>query len=893
MAETTSECGGIPEADLGSLLDAAAEALVLTEADGRIVGWNAAAEALFGWTREEAVGVDIWDLILPERLRADVRAEMSRLTAGGIARLIPHRRERSALHRSGRQLPIELGLSVVDAEDGIQVVASAQDISERTETGALTWRRDMIVRSLGEAILSIALDGTIEGCNPAAEQLYGYAATELVGASADMLQPAQTTAAAPDWDALSKGGGVSVDSNMRRKDDTVIDVAVTFSPLRDEQGEVMGVVSVARDVSASKRDAQRLAAAESRFAGAFEAASTGMALTSPDGRFLAVNRALCEFLGRDAETLLASGVQAVTHPDDLAADIEQGRRALAGEIDSFQQPKRYILPSGRIVWGLLTISISRDAQGVPQHYVSQVEDITDRKTAEGELLRYAAQLQALSEQDPLTGLANQHAFEASLDEELRVLNAGGVRCSVLLAKIDGDDGALIAAAESMERASRDTDLSAHLGNGELAVLFPNVDTRTAAEIGERIVDALGHRLLRTSQGTARSGETTRELLHRVRQALPPPEELSPATARPPAPQGITRLLTLAHDQLGMPITFLTRLEGEDYVFVRFAGDHESFGVSEGDAMSLAGSYCQRMLDGRIASTVPDLADHPQTRNLELTTQLGLRAYAGVPVCLRSGAIYGTLCGVDTRPHPELGERQAQLLGFLGELAAELIEDEIDQPKARRAEAAAAGVRTLLGALEARDVYTSAHSKQVVDLASAVALRLGADPEATRAVEQVALLHDIGKVGIPDAILQKQGPLDAREWELMRQHPIVGERIIASTPGLSELAPAVRAEHEHWDGGGYPDGLAGEHIPLASRITLACDALNAMTTDRPYRLAMSLESAQQELRACAGTQFDPDVVQALLAVIATTPQTPATQRSASHQTANQQRSPTAT
>jgi PAS domain S-box-containing protein len=671
-----------------------------------------------------------------------------------------------------------------------------------------------------------------------------------------------------------------MDSNLRRKDGTVIDVAVTFSPLRDEQGEVVGVVSVARDVSASKRDAQRLAAAESRFAGAFEAASTGMALTTPDGRFLAVNRALCEFLQRDAETLLASSVQTVTHPDDLSADIEQGRRALAGEIDSFQQPKRYILPSGGIVWGLLTISVSRDAQGVPQHYVSQVEDITDRKTSEGELRRYAAQLQALSEQDPLTGLANQHAFEIALDEELRVLAAGGGQCSVLLAQIDGDDAALTAAAESLRRVSRESDVSAHLGHGELAVLLSNVDTRTASEIGDRIVESLGPRAVRTAQVGPRPAETTRELLQRVRRTLPRPEVASPEASRPPAPHGVTRLLTLARGQLGMPIAFLTRLDGDAYEFVRFAGDHESFGLSEGDVMPLAGSLCQRMLDGRIPSMVADLADHPQTRDLEVAGKLGLRAYAGVPIRLGRGEIYGTLCVVDTRPHPELGARQTELLGFLSELAAELIEDERDQPKARRAEAAAAGVRTLLGALEARDFYTSAHSRQVVDLASAVARRLGLDLDATRAVEQVALLHDIGKVGIPDAILQKQGPLDDQEWTLMRQHPIVGEHIIASTPGLSELAPAIRAEHERWDGGGYPDGLAGEQIPLASRITLACDALNAMTTDRPYRSAMTLQRAQQELRDCAGTQFDPDIVQALLAEIATRPPTD----SAPHRTA---------
>jgi len=321
-------------------------------------------------------------------------------------------------------------------------------------------------------------------------------------------------------------------------------------------------------------------------------------------------------------------------------------------------------------------------------------------------------------------------------------------------------------------------------------------------------------------------------------------------------------------QLDAPLSFLTRVIDNEYVFVGFAGPSASFGVAEGDTMLLADSYCQRLLDGRIDALVPDLCADPQTRDLDLTRKLGLRAYAGAPIRLRSGELYGTLCVVDTRTHPEFNERHAELLGFLGELTAELIEAETNSPESRLVEAADAGVRTLLAALQARDFYTSSHSKQVVEPASAVARRLGVGPAATRDVEQVALLHDIGKVGIPDALLQKQGPLDDQEWQLMRQHPIVGEHIIAGTPGLARLAPAMRAEHEHWDGGGYPDGLAGEQIPLASRITLACDAFNAMTSDRPYRSAMTLARATDELRSCAGTQFDPQIIDALLAELAT-------------------------
>ena len=126
-----------------------------------------------------------------------------------------------------------------------------------------------------------------------------------------------------------------------------------------------------------------------------------------------------------------------------------------------------------------------------------------------------------------------------------------------------------------------------------------------------------------------------------------------------------------------------------------------------------------------------------------------------------------------------------------------------------------------------------------------------DEDEIKDVRTAALLHDIGKVGIPDEILHKNGPLDAREWEIMRQHPVIGERIMRAIPGMGSIARVVRHEHERWDGGGYPDGLAGEAIPLAARIILACDAYHAMVSDRPYRKAMSHHDAMAELTSNAG------------------------------------------
>ncbi len=192
--------------------------------------------------------------------------------------------------------------------------------------------------------------------------------------------------------------------------------------------------------------------------------------------------------------------------------------------------------------------------------------------------------------------------------------------------------------------------------------------------------------------------------------------------------------------------------------------------------------------------------------------------------------------------------------------------QLEQERGRATETVRAVVRALAATLQARDGYTGEHADAVHDLSVAVGRLLGLDGGAMAELAAVALLHDVGKIGIPDEVLHKEGALDEAEWRLMREHPVIGERILSSVPGLEAVARAVRHEHERWDGDGYPDGLSGAAIPLSSRIVLACDAWHALVSDRPYRRALDREEAIGELRRCAGTQFDPDVVAALLEVV---------------------------
>jgi diguanylate cyclase (GGDEF)-like protein/PAS domain S-box-containing protein len=186
---------------------------------------------------------------------------------------------------------------------------------------------------------------------------------------------------------------------------------------------------------------------------------------------------------------------------------------------------------------------------------------------------------------------------------------------------------------------------------------------------------------------------------------------------------------------------------------------------------------------------------------------------------------------------------------------------------RRASPGRQATDALLSALAERNRDLGLHLHDVTDLCE-MAVEMLDLPEETRApLLQAAALHDVGKVGIPDAILEKPAALDEAEWEFMRKHTIIGERILSSAPALAQAAKLVRSTHERWDGGGYPDGLKGPEIPLGARIIAVCDAYYAMTTDRPYRTAMSPELAIAELKRCSGSQFDPKIVEAFLAGLA--------------------------
>jgi diguanylate cyclase (GGDEF)-like protein len=526
---------------------------------------------------------------------------------------------------------------------------------------------------------------------------------------------------------------------------------------------------------------------------------------------------------------------------------------------------------------------------------------------------------AAARTDSLTGLLNHGALHVRLREEIRRARREGEPLTCLIADLDnfkpindrhghliGDD-ILRRVATELQAEFRPYDALARYGGDEFVVLLPRVEDAAAERAGERVHAAIGAAAaafgdlsltLTVSVGAAgwREPLTAAELLDRADRALLLAKRLgrggvvlssgeterqlseleagghsSPLLAglwdivsRSELPAGLLRALPallqreleLEEASLYEPHPGAGGLTLMPVAVARRPGEEGAFPELD---LAAGATFERRLASGPIAresfAALLEALDAPAGE---------APAEAGPP-----GSCAAIGLGTGDRLHGVLFMRHAaprfpQAALRLGHMVA-------GQATLALLGQSGGGSRTavaaLAAAIDARDNYTASHSEEVVGLACDVARRLGLPPAEVERVCDGAMLHDVGKVAIPNEILYKPGPLSPDEWDVMRTHPLIGERILLRTPELARIAPLVRHEHERWDGRGYPDGLCGEAIPIGSRIILACDAYSAMITARPYREPMSHEEALRELERGAGAQFDPRVVEALLRVLA--------------------------
>ena len=528
----------------------------------------------------------------------------------------------------------------------------------------------------------------------------------------------------------------------------------------------------------------------------------------------------------------------------------------------------------------------------------------------------AAQQAALL--DSLTGLANHGAFQDRLREELNRAERDGNGLALVLMDLNDfklvndtfghvvGDALLRAVADALRMSVRTYDQVARYGGDEFAILLPSTDADTARRVLDRALNAIAaidlpvpitvsasaglaqwhppqdaSALVEEADGAMFESKRARQ------RALGRPEGRRSADEdradgregqqlrRLTAAAGLGARLGRLVDQRSIVETAIIELGSalgyDSSTLVRCSDGDELRVVATGTAGH--GGEASRKTSSRGEDPVTTTlrrcvferrtvlegergGDGARTVANGSETELAVPIYAGE-------ALWGAL-GVRTHDAVGLDAYDVQVLqGVADQLGSALRTAELH---AELGETHVATAAALAAALAAKDRYTADHARSIADLAVAVGRRLGMDAAELSDLHYGAIFHDIGKIAVPDAILNKPAPLDESELAILREHPKVGEQILAPLPFLAGVREIVRHDHERWDGAGYPDGLASEDIPLGARIVLVVDAYHAMRTDRPYRLAMPDDEARRELVAHAGSQFDPRIVGAFLAVL---------------------------
>jgi len=526
---------------------------------------------------------------------------------------------------------------------------------------------------------------------------------------------------------------------------------------------------------------------------------------------------------------------------------------------------------------------------------------------------------ALASRDPLTELFNHREFHEAVGRELERCRRHGGGLAVVLFDLDGfkqvndtrghaaGDRVLKAVAGALAGSARSSDQAYRIGGDEFALLLPDTSGREAITAAERAAAAMTtvEERIGVSYGIGEwphAGPSKDTLLAAADMNLYAMKHATSSSSNPSTRSGGTidpasaatadaanqrRRLTAAR-RLSAQLAPL--LDPEAVARATVEELNESFGwflvvmhrLDDGvlRPIAAAGEMVERMgaeiwaweqqidtgINGRAARTGEPVIVPDTTKEPDFLTPMGDGMFAGselaVPIRV-AGEVWGVL-NLEDRSRDAFGPDDLVFADMLaGHIGAALdrsrLFNELEQTFTTT-------LAMLSDALERKDAYTAAHADEVADLSVAVGRRLGLDEDELRTLNYGGLLHDIGKIGIPSEIILKPAKLTDEEFEVIKQHTIIGADMLSRIPFFEDVVPLVRSAHERWDGRGYPDGLAREDIPLGARIICACDAYNAMITERPYKAAMPRGKAVAELARCRGTQFDPQVVEALLAEI---------------------------
>jgi diguanylate cyclase (GGDEF)-like protein/PAS domain S-box-containing protein len=629
---------------------------------------------------------------------------------------------------------------------------------------------------------------------------------------------------------------------------------------------------------------------EENFQAAFDNAAVGASIIGRDGSFITVNKAFCSILGYTLEEALATDFAALTHPDDLEETVMLMEQLLEGRIPNFVLEKRCLRGDGSYVWTQNSVSLTYDELGHPQNTITLTEDISERKAA--------AQVQAETQKRTVQFLsaleANQGQMALILDNvedtvfllgvgpeadyrflfvNLSFMKTTGLRAEQIIGRriqevVPVSSQALIldkyAEAIRERRPVEWQETSAYplgecVGDVRVIPIFDESD-RCAYLLGtvhdvtdrKRAEDEQAKHLLEARERADRDPLTSL-LNHRAFQ-----HRLNAEADRAQRENTILGVVMLDLDNFKFFNDVYGHAIGDQVLravaerLTHICRPYDTLARFGGDEFALLLPNVHHAtateVEARLRSSLQGLSYYPE--------DLG----AAIPISVSVGA--ALFPDGDTDCHAVLHRADERLI------LAKTGGDTEETARRFRMDAVAhfqgfSMLDALVTAVDNKDRYTRRHSEDVMEFCLLIMRELDMDEREQRTVAVAALLHDVGKIGVPDHILRKPGRLTAEEFEAIKLHPMMGSVMVSSVPGLEATLDAVRHHHERWDGEGYPFGLRGEEIPLIARLMAVADAFSAMTTDRPYREGMERQKALRILQDGAGTQWDPVCVRAFL------------------------------